>query len=127
FHGACAGRKAKPHALIGEGFKGDRTHARAGARPHQLRRPGFLALSPPLLRAVHGLLACHVIKARGRHRLYAVRFQQLPPPLPPTATSPNCWTPSSGGGSRLARCRSLSPRSRSAKFFSVPRASNTAI
>src|ERR1700746_2958490 len=68
FQRACAGRRPKPHAVIWRGYKGDRTHARAGAWPHQLWRPRFLALSPPLLRAVHGLLACHVLEARGRHR-----------------------------------------------------------
>src|SRR5258707_5241344 len=44
FQRACAGRWAKPHAVIWRGYEGDRTHARAGAWPHQLRRPRVLAL-----------------------------------------------------------------------------------
>ena len=51
-------------------------------RPHQLRRPRFLPLSAALLRQVDGLFPRHAGKAGGRHRLYAVRLQQLPPAFP---------------------------------------------
>src|SRR5262249_59820426 len=69
----------------GGGYRGDGPYVGVGAGSPNLWRRRFLALSPPLLRAVHGLLACDVVEARGRHRLSAVGFQQLPPPLPRTA------------------------------------------
>src|SRR5512135_878079 len=55
--------------------------ARPRPRPHQLRRRGLLALPAPLLREEHGLLGRDARAARGGHRRFEERLQQLPPAL----------------------------------------------
>ena len=65
-------------------------------RSDQLRRPRFLSLSAALLRQVDGLYQCVAGQAGGRHRLYRLRLQQLPPPFSRTA---------GGGEARRARRR----------------------
>ena len=77
-----------------------KTH-RHRQRPHQLWRPRLLAVFAPVLRAVDGLFAPHAGEAGRRHRLYAVRLQQLPSALP---------GPARGGKARRAGVRRAADR-----------------